>query len=255
MDESLLISLQNYWFSEKEAKIYLTALALWSSPASSIARNSWIKRVTAYALLKDLKNKWIANTLQRKDVTYFSVVSPQLLLEQLEHKYLAFKEKAPELMSIVEKIGTAPKIKYLEWLWWLALLFTDFLSSQEDMRIILWTPKKHKEAFGDIAKQYKLARQKKWLIARRIITAEDIDIKKERLNDKKYGRQTVIISDFPLPINADINIYGPGKVSILFFDSNDIPHAIIIENNEVYTTLVGIFEYLRKIHTTKPKNK
>lgn len=255
MDTSLLLSLQNYWLSEKEAKIYLTALALWSSPASSIARNSWIKRVTAYALLKDLKNKWIANTLQRKDVTYFSVISPQVLLEQLEQKYLAFKAKAPELMSIVEKIWSAPKIKYLEWLWWLALLFADFLSTQEHMRTILWTPKKHKEAFGTIAKQYKLARQQKWLISRRIVTADDTDIKKERIDDKKYGRKTVVISDFPLPICADINIYGPGKISILFFDSNDIPHAIIIENTEVYTTLVGIFEYLRTLHTTKPKKK
>lgn len=74
------------------------------------------------------------------------------------------------------------------------------------------------------------------------------------LDDKKYGRKTVVIQDFPLPIHADINIYGPGKISILFFDKNDIPHAIIIENNEVHTTLVGIFEYIWKLHTTK-KNK
>jgi len=40
MDESLLITLQNYGFSEKEAKIYLTALELGSSPASTIARTS-----------------------------------------------------------------------------------------------------------------------------------------------------------------------------------------------------------------------
>jgi hypothetical protein len=45
------------------------------------------------------------------------------------------------------------------------------------------------------------------LISRRIVTADDTDIKKEHLDDKKYGRKTVVISDFPLPIYADINIY------------------------------------------------
>jgi hypothetical protein len=45
------------------------------------------------------------------------------------------------------------------------------------------------------------------LISRRIVTADGTDIKKELLDDKKYGRKTVVIQDFPLPIHADINIY------------------------------------------------
>jgi hypothetical protein len=32
----------------------------------------------------------------------------------MEQKFLEFKEKTPELLALVEKIGTAPKIKYLE---------------------------------------------------------------------------------------------------------------------------------------------
>lgn len=255
MDTSLITTLQNYWFSEKEARIYLVTLELGSSPASSIARTSWIKRVTAYSILKDLKNKWIANSIERKDVTYFSVISPQLLLDNLEKKYLEFKEKAPELMSIVEKIWSAPKIKYLEWIWWLENLFADFADTKENMRVILWTPKKHKKSFSGHIWRYRLLRKKRWLISRRIVTADDTDIKKELLDDKKHWRKTVVIKDFPLPIHADINIYWPGKVSVLFFDKNDSPHAIIIENSEVYNTFVGIFEYIRNIHTAKPKKK
>lgn len=255
MDASLLITLQNYGFSEKEAKVYLTALELGSSPASTIARNSWIKRVTVYTILKDLKVQWIVNTLERKEVLYFSVVSPAILLESLEQKYLAFKEKAPELMSIVEKVGSAPKIKYLEWNSWLEMLFMDFAENNEDMRVILGTPKAHKKSFSGQVGHYRALRKEKWLISRRIVTADDTDIKKELLDDKKYGRETVVISDFPVPIHADINIYGPGKIAILFFDKNDMPHAIIIENNEVYTTLVGIFEYIWKLNTPQKSKK
>lgn len=255
MDTSLITTLQNYWFSEKEAKIYLTTLELGSSPASSIARTSWIKRVTAYSILKDLKNKWIANSIERKDVTYFSVTSPQLLLDNLEKKYLEFKEKAPELMSIVEKIWTGPKIKYLEWLWGLESLFSDFADTKEDMRVILWTPKKHKKSFSALVWSYRLLRKKRWLISRRIVTADDTDIKKELLDDKKYWRKTVVIKDFPLPIHADINIYWPWKVSVLFFDKNDSPHAIIIENDEVYNTLAWIFEYIWTLNISQNTKK
>lgn len=255
MDTSLINTLQTYGFSEKEAKVYLVALELWSSPASTIARNSWIKRVTVYTILKDLKNKWIVNTIERKEVTYFSVVSPKVLLDTLEQKFLEFKEKAPELLAIVEKIWSAPKIKYLEWIWWLENLFADFADTKENMRVILWTPKKHKKSFSGHIWRYRLLRKEKWLISRRIVTADDTDVKKELIDDKKYGRKTVVIKDFPLPIHADINIYWPWKISILFFDTNDSPHAIIIENDEVYNTFVGIFEYIRNIHLPKKITK
>jgi hypothetical protein len=160
-------------------------------------------------------------------------------------------------MSLVEKIGTAPKIQYLEWVLWLEKLFVDFASTTEDMRVIMWTNKKHKKFFtSPYVLRYRTQRKKSWIISRRIITAEDTDSKKELLDDKKYGRKTVIIKDLPLPILADINIYWPGKVSVLFFDKNEIPHIIIIENNEVHATLLWIFEYIWKLHTAKtPKKK
>ena len=142
MDVNLLITLQNYGLSEKEARVYLFCLELWSAPASTIARQTNEKRVTVYSVLKELKKKWIANTLERKDVTYFSVVSPKILLNLLEQKFLEFKEKVPELLTLVEKVWTAPKIHYLEGMGWLEKLFADFATTTENMRVILWTPKK-----------------------------------------------------------------------------------------------------------------
>jgi sugar-specific transcriptional regulator TrmB len=57
MDTSLLITLQEYGLSEKEAKVYLTILELGTNIASTIARRSEIKRVTVYTILDDLKKK------------------------------------------------------------------------------------------------------------------------------------------------------------------------------------------------------
>ncbi|MDR3169460.1 MAG: hypothetical protein LBU27_07030 [Candidatus Peribacteria bacterium] len=52
----LIELLQQYHFTEKETKVYLTSLKLGKAPASSLARKSGIKRVTVYALLKGLIN-------------------------------------------------------------------------------------------------------------------------------------------------------------------------------------------------------
>ena len=100
MDTTLLITLQNYGFSEKEAKVYLTVLELGTSIASTIARRSEVKRVTVYSILDDLKRKGIVHETSKDEVKFYSVISPDTLLKQLEQKYEAFKEKVPELLAM-----------------------------------------------------------------------------------------------------------------------------------------------------------
>lgn len=131
MDASLLITLQNYGFSEKEAKVYLTTLELGSSPASTIARRSEIKRVTVYTILDDLKKKGIASDTNKEDVKYYSVISPDTLLRQLEQKYESFKEKVPELLALADKFGNRPKIQFFEGLEGMKKMYDELLTSKE----------------------------------------------------------------------------------------------------------------------------
>ena len=103
MDANLLITLQNYGLSEKEARIYLTAVELGPTVASTIARNSGEKRVTTYTLLKELIKKGYMNEIKRNDISYFSSISPEILFKELEKKYLSFKETLPDFLSVFEK--------------------------------------------------------------------------------------------------------------------------------------------------------
>jgi len=57
MENLLLSTLQNYGLSEKEAKIYLSAVELGPTLASTIARHAGEKRVTTYSILKELTKK------------------------------------------------------------------------------------------------------------------------------------------------------------------------------------------------------
>lgn len=112
--ESLLVTLQQYGLSEKEAKVYLTTLQLGSAPGSSIARNAKENRATVYTILKELQKRGIVNELKKGNMNYFSVISPDLLLRELEDKYNTFKEKIPEFLALAEKFGNKPRVQFFE---------------------------------------------------------------------------------------------------------------------------------------------
>lgn len=92
--------LVQYGFSLKEAEIYLANLSMGSSPASSIARKVNENRVTVYSILKKLVSEGVAHTVTKKNTTFYTVISPEQLLKNLEEKYAKFKEKLPELNAI-----------------------------------------------------------------------------------------------------------------------------------------------------------
>ncbi len=93
----LIETLQQYGLSEKEAKVYMAGLALGSAPWSTIARHAAENRVTVYSILKELVKKWIFTTLTRQWIAYFSPISPEILVRNIEDKYNSIKEKLPEL--------------------------------------------------------------------------------------------------------------------------------------------------------------
>ena len=129
MDANLLITLQNYGLSEKEARIYLTTLELGTSIASTIARRAELNRATTYTLLEDLKRDGIVNETTKEGVKYYSVISPDILLKQLEQKYESFKDKVPELLALAEKFGNKPRIQFFEGLEGVKKMYGDLLTS------------------------------------------------------------------------------------------------------------------------------
>ena len=54
MDKTLLDTLRDNGFSEKEALVYVTSLQLGQAPVSTIARHMRENRVTVYSILKNL---------------------------------------------------------------------------------------------------------------------------------------------------------------------------------------------------------
>ncbi len=250
MENLLLSTLQDYGLSEKEAKIYLATLEFWPTLASTIARHSGEKRVTTYALLKELVKKWYINQVERNNVQTFSAISPEILCQQLENKYFKFKEVLPNFLSVFEKFSNKTKVQFFEWTEWLERMFAEFATSDINMKTILWTPKLYNHVLLKNVDYYRKTRKEKWLISLRILSDHNVDPKKEKEDDKKHGRKTIIVKDFPFDLNADINIFGPGRVSFLFFENN-IPHVAIITNESIYNTFNTLFDYIWNVNTKR----
>lgn len=102
------------WITEKEEKIYLAWLELGSAPASSIARQANEIRSTVYSILKEFKKQGIVQEIKRKEISYFSVISPEMLLRKLEDKYTTFKENFLNLWCLQRNSATNRKYSFLK---------------------------------------------------------------------------------------------------------------------------------------------
>ena len=254
MDTNLLSTLQNYWLSEKEARVYLTVLELGISIASTIARRAELNRVTTYTLLEDLKRDGIVNETTKEGIKYYSVISPDILLKQLEQKYESFKEKIPELLALAEKFGQdKTKIQYFEWILGVKQVFNDFTNSSVPNKAFLWSikdPEIH-DMIVELANDYVKTRVRKKILFQRILSnVENVDIKQEKKRDKEYFRKTIVVADFPHQIKADITLYWPNKVAFIMWE-NKKPYAVTIGNEKMYQSILAIFDYIWLINTKK----
>lgn len=243
MDTTLLITLQNYGFSEKEAKVYLTTLELGTSIASTIARRSEIKRVTVYTILDDLKRKGIANETTKDDVKFYSVISPDILLKQLEQKFESFKEKVPELMALAEKFWQKTKVQFFEWLEWMKKVYAELLTSKEHIiRSFLWSHEAN-PILRDYLNEYFVPQRVSHKIKAKVICCESDDNKSYHKTNKKNLIDLKFIKDDIFKLSCGIDIYAGEKVSIVLFSKEEMS-GLIVTSKRLHDTLASIFDFI-----------
>lgn len=247
MDASLLITLQNYGFSEKEAKVYLTVLELWTSIASTIARRSEIKRVTVYTILDEMKKKGVATETTKDDVKYYSVISPENLLSQLEQKYESFKEKVPEFMALADKFGNKPKIQFFEGLEGMKRMYDDQLSSKTDLKAFMGRHELNEKLSEYLMNIFIPNRVKNKILAKVILSNSPENKAYHKKSDKLVLKESILIADPIFNIADEVLIYD-NKVAIALYTDHDMC-GIIIHSHKFFLTIQSIFDLIWKMHT------
>ncbi len=240
--------LQQYWFTEKEAKVYIAVLSLWSAPWSTIARHANENRVTVYTILRDLGKRGIITHITKWNMRFFSAIWPDILLKQLEEKYLLFKEKVPYLLAMTQQNSANAKLTFYEWEQWIKNMYNDLLSSSVTIKSFLWLDYSHAKHLIKYLQTVFVPTRVKNNIRANVIASKGVLNEKYAGIDKKSCRKTKIIAHAGFILDGEINIYWPNKVSIATFANNALSW-ILIESEQLYTSLHSIFTLLWETDT------
>lgn len=243
MNDELINTLQQYGMSDKQARVYLCVLQLWSAPASVISRRTDIKRVTVYAVLKDLEVDTVVSSYEKSGTTYFQAITPDILVARLRSKYEQFTAKLPELLALTNIYDNKPKIQYFEWVSWVKQMYEDLLSSDTEICAFLSIdpidPRLRSYIFDDFLPR-RIAAQ---ITARVIMPTLDQETTYAS-TDKQFLKQTKFIDHAIFDMKWEINIYWPNKIAIALFTAEEMS-AIIIESPHLYKSLTSIFNIVR----------
>lgn len=243
--------LEQFWFSEKESKVYISCLELWHAPVSSIARNVQENRVTTYSILKNLVAKWIAQTTTKNKSTYYSVVSPDKLLQNRESKCQSFKDKLPEFMAMASKFDNKPKVQFYEWLEWLKYVYEQIILSGSEMEKLesfltfVWTADIDSKLQKYLVEEFVPWRLKYKTKTKAIISKQSINQDYSKYNKTKH--EHIVIDDPIFDIANEIIVHWKDKLSILMYSPNEMS-ALVISSQTLHNWLKSMFNLIRKLH-------
>lgn len=252
MSQELINKLQSYWFSQKEALVYLVSLELWTSLASTISRKSSINRTSVYTILDDLKKRWLISEVIQNDTKYYSALNPENILNNLEKRASSFKEILPDLLNIDSKYWNKAKIKYFEWLEWLKTAYYEVLNEGYNMtEPFLSIYGTNENIDKNIVKFF----EEEFVKERNKCPTKSLAIttikgkKDDYFNiDKSDTIQESITIEHPMiDIADDIMIYGWNKLAIFMFSKNELS-AIIIESQSLFNTFKWLFYLIWDIY-------
>lgn len=113
--------LEKLGLSEKEAKVYLSALELGPQPVQDIARKAGVNRATTYVMIESLTKRGLMTSLERGKKRLFNAEQPDRLLslirmqtQQLQEQEREFAQYLPQLRAILAASGERPRVRFFE---------------------------------------------------------------------------------------------------------------------------------------------
>lgn len=100
--QKLIKTLKEIGLTASEANTYLTLFSIGANPASTIAKAAELNRCTCYTNLKNLLTKGLIHQTIKNNVTYFTAVEPQFILDLLKVKNSQQEENVANLIHSLE---------------------------------------------------------------------------------------------------------------------------------------------------------
>ena len=245
-DNIIKLNLKNLGLTNNEINIYLFLFSVWKSPASNIANRTNIKRVTAYAALDTLEDKWLITKIKINNIQLFSCLDPEKLTDifskriNQERVKLAVAEKIiPFLQEIRWKNVSKPKVSFFEWTDWILSIFQESLQSKSEIKAFITTKNISPKLLTYLNTTYARLRKKHWIFSKVIATKKSFTIEYQK-KDKDELRETKLIPENILEIDTEIDIFDD-KVAFLWVKEED-EIWVLIQNESIANTMRKIFD-------------
>jgi sugar-specific transcriptional regulator TrmB len=237
---SLESKLAEYGLSQKEAKVYLSAMELGPSPVQKIAQKAGVNRVTAYSLIESLAKRALMSSYEQGKKTLFVASDPEKLLSLFEQKKreidglsTEFQRLLPELKSIYNVGGGKPMVRYYEGYEASMVMNEEMLQGKDELIEVIFN-KDLLEKFipTPVVSKFSELRSKRNLKVNAIYSNGKGDMPDSQ-NVTRYR-----ISSDEHPILCDVTIYK-NKVNFIGFEPKI--SGVIIEDKNIAETLRTLF--------------
>lgn len=235
-DSNLAAILQRLGVNDKEAKMYLACLELGSASVQEIAEKSGVKRTSIYNFLEDMKARGFISEVRHGKRILLVPEDPHMLLKKSEEQRKQLEEAMPEFMSIYNRPGEKPKVRFYQGVVGLKRIYEDTLMAGETIYLISDFEQMFSAIESDWMWQYAKRRTEKGIKAYSI-AKEGLQAAKVRAKDAEQLRETCFVKE--VNFETEINIYGD-KVAMLSFRR---PYAgVIIEDRAIAQTLLSMWK-------------
>lgn len=131
MDPSLLLSLQQLGWTDKQARTYLALLQLGEGPTSKIAELAGLNRSVTYETLAELVGMGYATEVGRHKVKRYAAVGPQKIFHAARAHFENFKFMLPLFQALHHRGEKKPRVEFYEGEEALARMFQTFDTGSE----------------------------------------------------------------------------------------------------------------------------
>lgn len=230
--------INNFYLSEKEAKVYLATLELGRSRVSIIAKKAGLNRVTAYEVLKRLSQMGIAYSAVYSGVQTFTVVPPEILIEKQEGRLAVAKNILPELSLLTASKKQKPSILFYEGTEGIRSIYEDTLACTGKIILNITNPNNLLQTIGkDFFAQYVKKRTRKHIRVQVLLpnTKENQEYKKEKTSALRQIN-FFDVEKYPLP--NEILIYD-NKIALLSFSSSI---GVVVEDKDIAQSVKSLWQ-------------
>lgn len=238
--------LNDLWFSKEETKIYLACLEFWDLPISTISKITKIWRVNLYYHTQGLVDKWFLSFYQKNGIKAFVAENPKVIINKEKEKLNLANKIFPELISILSKSPSKPKIQFFEWKTWVKSVFERLLKDKNSEIVTFSNIEKLSIFFSweDFLKNHFEERLKNKIKTRLISpkTGITINFVNSFLKNDKFLEltETFLIPSKNFFFSSEISIFS-NSIAILNLNKEN-PIWVLIENKELYETQKAIFD-------------